>query len=268
MRGQIPFLTKNPEEILCLNRLADLIERTMEKSYLNHSTFLSPKEQFLASKLLLEKGLPEYFFWGGHEDAERKILVVLPSYLTKEEVLEEWHEEGKKDPLMYLRLHHEGERTLRHGDYLGSILALGLDRKILGDIFVREDGADIILLREMEEFIRLNLTKVGREGIRIEPLNVSKNLICPLREYKTESYALASLRLDAYVSEIFRLSRESAKSAIASGLVSVNGSEEMKKHRFLEEGDTVSFRGKGKSRLEKIGGESKKGRIWIEILRY
>ena len=51
MRGQIPFLTKNPEEILCLNRLADLIERTMEKSYLNHSTFLSPKEQFLASKL-------------------------------------------------------------------------------------------------------------------------------------------------------------------------------------------------------------------------
>ncbi len=119
----------------------------VKKAYLNHSTFLNPKEQFLASKLLLEKGLPEYFFWGGHEDAERKILVVLPSYLTKEEVLEKWHEEEKKDPLMYLRLHHEGEKKLRHGDYLGSILALGLDRKILGDIFVREDGADIKIRR-------------------------------------------------------------------------------------------------------------------------
>ena len=34
---------------------------------------------------------------------------------------------------------------LTHSDYLGSMLGLGIDRSVTGDILVRDDGADIII---------------------------------------------------------------------------------------------------------------------------
>lgn len=36
----------------------------------------------------------------------------------------------------------------------------------------------------------------------------------------------------------------------------------------IDEGAVIVLRGKGKAVLQEIGGESKKGRIWVEILRY
>ena len=40
-----------------------------------------------------------------------------------------------------------------HRDYLGAILGLGIRREWVGDILVHEEGADIIVLEDMAEFI-------------------------------------------------------------------------------------------------------------------
>ena len=41
-----------------------------------------------------------------------------------------------------------------------------------------------------------------------------------------------------------------------------------KPDRLVAEGDVISVRGLGKMRLEAVGGNTKKGRISIEICRY
>ena len=55
---------------------------------------------------------------------------------------------------------------------------------------------------------------------------------------------------------------------IRSGIVSVDHMECTKIDQRIDEGAVIVLRGKGKAVLQEIGGESKKGRIWVEILRY
>ena len=43
--------------------------------------------------------------------------------------------------------------NIRHRDYLGSILGLGINRDKLGDILVSKSSADIIVKPEIMEYI-------------------------------------------------------------------------------------------------------------------
>ena len=52
------------------------------------------------------------------------------------------------------------------------------------------------------------------------------------------------------------------------GLVSVNHLETTKPDKSVEQGDVLVLRGKGKAILAEVGGESKKGRIWISINKF
>ena len=93
-------------------------------------------------------------------------------------------------------------------------------------------------------------------------------LIIP--EFKTQMIhdTIPSARLDSIVSSAFRISRSKAAEAIRSGIVSVDHIECLKPDARVEEGSSLVLRGKGKAVLREIGGESKKGRIWISIERY
>jgi RNA-binding protein YlmH len=79
---------------------------------------------------------------------------------------------------------------------------------------------------------------------------------------------IPSARLDSVVSSAFKLSRSKAAEAIRSGIVSLDHAECLKPDAKVEEGQTLVLRGKGKAVIDEIGGESKKGRIWVSIRRY
>ena len=66
----------------------------------------------------------------------------------------------------------------------------------------------------------------------------------------------------------FRLSRAKAAEAIRAGIVSVDHIECLKPDAHVEEGSSLVLKGKGKAVLREVGGESKKGRIWIVIERF
>ena len=115
-----------------MNRVADKVESVMDKQYLQWTHFLTVKEQVLATKMMQQKGLPESFLWGGYPDSERQVLMILPYYMDKETLKESLLQGSVEDPLSYIRVHYSSFRPLRHGDFLGSILGLGLDREVVG----------------------------------------------------------------------------------------------------------------------------------------
>ncbi|MDY2913094.1 MAG: hypothetical protein SPI58_04725 [Candidatus Enteromonas sp.] len=82
---------------------------------------------------------------------------------------------------------------------------------------------------------------------------------------ETRGIALSSLRLDAFVSEAFSLSRTEAKKAIELGLVTHKGTEAGKPEKEVPIGDNVSMKRKGKVRISDIPGTSKKGKWIAEI---
>ena len=77
-----------------------------------------------------------------------------------------------------------------------------------------------------------------------------------------------SLRLDAVLAAGFGLSREEAKAAVAVGLCSVNHQPVLKPERLVQPGDLLSFKGRGRVRFTETGGETRKGRTFIRLLRY
>ena len=71
-------------------------------------------------------------------------------------------------PLALLRARKRREDTLTHRDYLGSLMSLQIDRSVVGDILVHEEGADIIVLEDMAEFILMHFApKPGRKQLSL-----------------------------------------------------------------------------------------------------
>ena len=66
----------------------------------------------------------------------------------------------------------------------------------------------------------------------------------------------------------FSVSRSKAAEAIRSGQVFVNHMEALKADAVLQEGDRISWRGKGKVCLEEVGGKSRKDRIFVVFIKY
>ena len=200
--------------------------------------------------------------YGGYEDAERRMLVCIPSELPMSD------EEAVSGLLEVIRVEKPAiSRNLSHRDYLGSMLGLGIDRGMTGDILVRDDGADIIVMPEIADFLLQEYRQVGRTVVKTSRLPLEQ-LIIPEARTETIRDTVQSLRLDTVTASAFRMSRSKAAEAIRAGIVSVDHIECLKPDMKLEEGAILVLRGKGKAVLKEAGGESRKNRIWIRIERY
>lgn len=113
-------------------------------------------------------------FWGGYEDAERGIYLFYPDYMDEESA-------RLSAPLALLRAHKSRSDTLTHRDYLGALMGLQIDRSVVGDILVHDEGADIIVLEDVAEFILMNFGKAGRKN-----LSLTREELSDLRQAVTE----------------------------------------------------------------------------------
>ncbi len=262
------------EDELLLGFIDDKIDQAEDRYMITSSNFLDLRQRTLTDKHCRGRRGVRYGFYGGYEDAERCVAVFLPDYVElpggfDSSAVSAYFKENEEDePLALIKISlPKGSRSLTHRDYLGSLLALGIKRETVGDILVRDDGADIIVLREMAEFIALNYDKAGRTS-----LTASIAPICELDpgeiriEEKTDT--VASLRLDNMISSVFGLSRAKAAEAIRGGIVFVNGAEALKVDRIVCEGDKLVLRGRGKAVFTEIGGQSRKDRTFVKFNVY
>ena len=73
------------------------------------------------------------------------------------------------------------------------------------------------------------------------------------------------MRLDCIVGELARCSRSEANKILEAERVFVNFKEEIRPSKNVEEGDYITIRGKGRFKVNKIIGTTKKGRVSLEI---
>ena len=242
------------EDKVLINSIYDKKKQCEDLYIPTFTAFLDPRQGAMAEA---EFKFSKHIFYGGYEDAERRIMVFLPDYLNELD--------DENNPLEVLRLSvPKGSKKLSHRDYLGSILSLGINRNVTGDIIVRDDGADIIILKSMEEFLLSNYSKAGHTSFNTEIVPISDLSIEDVN-FKEKRDTVASLRLDNLVSCGFNLSRGKAQEAIAGGIVFVNGVQCLKADKELSEGDKLVLRGKGKIVLQEVGKTTRKDRISIVL---
>lgn len=251
-------LTK--EEKFLIENIKDRFFRAKERYTVSNTGFLKPRERMLA---LLE--LETYFteevkilITGGYRESERKCVFFLPEFLDFEE----------SEVISAIRVTKQNKaKELKHGDYLGSLLGLGISRDKIGDILVGNLETDILVLSDISEFLLLNYNKVGNVSVDTKVIALEELNLVEAKE-KDLSGTVMSLRLDNIVSFLFGISRTKASEYISQGRVFLNDIESKKKDRLVEAGDKVVLRGKGKGYLKEIGNKSKKGRTYIEGIRY
>lgn len=254
---------------LLKSRIEDTIRRCADGYYVTSTRFLDAHEQAIAGACI--KSAPSDVcceFWGGYPEAERRLLICLPATAGQTQVAELQQGDIPDDTFQILRVSKpKGSRELGHRDYLGSMLNLGIDRSMTGDILVRDDGADVIILPEIANFLLSEYKQVAHTEIKTEIAPLS-DLVIPEGRVQVIKDTVPSTRLDTVLASAFKLSRTKAAEFIRSGLVSINHLETTKPDKSVEEGDVLVLRGKGKAILAEVGGESKKGRIWISIHKF
>ena len=265
-------MTMKTDELL-LAQIEDKIQQADDWSAMTSGDFLDMHQKKVVMDFARSRKLPvRMVFYGGYPDAERCMPLFLPDYI-------QWGpnqgEDGTEVPAEISQLLRvarvkapKGGRALTHRDYLGSVLGLGSDREVTGDILVRDQndplgcGADIIVESEIAEFIELNYNKAGRTNLEVS-IHPIEELCMGTVNIVQKQDTVASLRLDSIVASAFALSRAKAAEAIRRGLVSVNSMEALKIDMEIEEGDKIVLRGKGKVVLTQVGGVSRKDRTRI-----
>lgn len=197
--------------------------------------------------------------YGGYEDAERRMLIVHPDFIPVE----------LSDHMCVLRLKTGGKADrLSHRDYLGAVLGTGISRAETGDILVREGGADVIIAKEMGEFLCSEITSIGRYPVSAETAEIGSLMIPKMRvrEIKT---TVSSPRLDSIVSSVFGISRSKAQAQIKAGRVFADSEQIEKPEKLISAGMKVVLRGSGKAVIREVGEEkTKKDRVWVRAERY
>lgn len=243
-------------------KIEDRICQCRDGYYVTSTGFLDTHEQALAVAASRHAAGVRTFMYGGYDDAERRMLVCVPKDIPMSD------EEAVEGLLRVLRVKLPAiSRELSHRDYLGSLLGLGIERRLTGDILVRSDGADIFIVPGIEEFLLKELHRIGPVEVRTEGVPAGE-LIVPEARFEYIRDSVSSVRLDSLVSSAFRISRGKASEAIRKGLVSVDHVECLKPDASVREGASIVLKGKGKAVFEGSGGESRKGRIRIVIRKY
>ncbi len=262
--------------------------------------FLTPAEQaYLESAKDPDFPKQALAFFGGYDDAERRVAVFVSKKAKKSakndlsykpvdwdsidwEKDDWWEQPTVPEPedeeespitpeeagIVCLHLTFpKGADLPDHRACLGTLMGMGLERKSLGDIVIKEDGVWLFCKSTVAPYLCSSLTKVGKSPVKVQKTDPPKDFL-PEHTFEKVELTVSSLRADALMAAITGLSREDAKQAVADGLLRRNHLPFLRPEGLLVEGDLLSVTGKGRYRFTEIMGQTKKGRLRIVLQKY
>ncbi len=273
-------MSELPNEALIrlLSHIRELCGRAARGAF-TYTAFLTPREAKHARAMLTREGQGHRIrAWGGYREAERVCLLFFPDYIV--DMMEKKDFSlcstaelltmiGEEDPVVALDIKGSGYRPLSHRNLLGSLLSLGVEREVLGDIAVDETShrATVFCTRRMFPFFLSSVERIGGDVVRLSETKISPDFDGG-RRYLSLRDTIASPRLDCIVAALCNLSREAAATAIRSGLVELDYECEERPDHLISPPAVLSVRGKGKFVLKEIGAPTKKGRLPLLAEKY
>lgn len=241
------------EEMILQKRFLELAERSYDKNIFTYTEFLDLAGQnifFMIEDKIRHAGVT---FFGGNEECDRKIL----RFGKKEDIGYE-----EKFPISCILIEPLVEKfgeNLSHRDYLGALMNLGIERSMLGDIFIRDKKAYIFCMDKMSSFIMEELSKVRHTNVKCSLVDEIKDF---LKSEKERRVILSpSERIDVVVAKLYHLSRSSSLDLFRTKKIYVNGKLCENNSYSLKGKDIISIRGYGKFQYAGISHETKKGKL-------
>lgn len=248
------------EEELLKKRIDELAVKSYNNSQFVFTDFLSPPEISTILEIEQEFNYVDHEFYGGATECERKIL-----RFGSEEMLG-YKEDFPISCVVVEPLLKKFADELNHRDFLGALMNLGIERSVLGDIFVKEKVAYVMCVDRIAEFICENLSKVKHTNMKC---HIEKGEIEALKpDLKPVDVIVSSERIDGIISKICNISRKESIELFRVKKVFVNGRTMENNSYTLKKGDVLSVRGYGKFIFEGMSSETRKGRLKVRLLKY
>lgn len=156
------------EDNLVFRHLLDLARVSFTRDITVFSDFLNVREVSVLKRQVADLPVGRFFLFGGIDDAERVMACFPASYEEREDI---------EFPISCVRINIKSAKfeknSLTHRDFLGAILGLGIDRKLIGDIYTIAENNNIVkafvLCREkIEGFLVSELSQIGRSQVSCE----------------------------------------------------------------------------------------------------
>lgn len=255
---------KKTEEKLILSKILDKINFCETRNQIQVTDFLDLAQQQLITKFLKSQKQENYLLFGGFEEAERKVAIFYPIKLENL-IIENKIDFNEWIKVLRIILPNENKGKYEHKNYLGALMKLGIKREKLGDIIVQDDGADILISKDILKFLQNNLTQLTRfQKAEITEINL-KNLRKADIKKRTIIITLSSMRLDNIVAELAKCSRSKAVELIIQERIFVNFELVTKQTKEIKIGDRITIRGKGRFEIKELIGTTKKQNILLQI---
>lgn len=247
------------EEALLRKRLIELSQMAFHKGIVIFSDFLNLNELHILHTTPKDLFYTEYETFGGYEMSERQIAAFLPDALCCASGY-------PITPLEILPTASKFAVGMSHRDYLGALVHLGIERSKIGDILVYEKSAVVFVKREMAAFITEQLTRIGRQSVRVKEQEEPEETYLPSCQLLTGT--VASVRLDTVLAVAYPLSRSKIVPLIEGGRTFVNGKMILSNGFHLKEGDVISVRQLGRIVYEGELSVTRKGRHLIQVKKF
>lgn len=240
------------EERPVIDHFQDMKDQVSRHYVSKLTDFLDPRQQKILQSVIGSDEEIGLSFSGGYAEAERKRALILPPYgETQDQDFE----------LSYIEVDYPSRfAVISHAQLLGALLGTGIVRSRLGDLIVSEGRVQFIAGQEVENFLMMNLTSVGKTAVTCRKIDQA-SLIHSEESWQEHEGTAASLRLDAVMAEIYHLSRSKVSELVEQGMAKVNWQIADRKDFYIEDGDTLSLRGHGRSKIIAIDGLTKKNKI-------
>lgn len=247
------------DDELLAKRFCELAAKADRGGYFTFTEFLGLAEQSVFSLVKQKLSVP-YTCFGGAFGCER----VMIRFGSAEELGYE-----EQFPIKIIKIYPRSEKfaeNLTHRDYLGAILNLGIERRELGDIVIREKTAYLFATEKISDYISSSLERVRHTEVRSTVVDE----LPEIELFRTERIKVQACgeRVDAIISKIFHLSRDDSKALFSKGMVFISGKQAASGSLTLKEGDKVSVRGYGRFVYRGYESLSKKGKLNIEADLY
>ncbi|WP_349410429.1 RNA-binding protein [Pseudalkalibacillus sp. SCS-8] len=245
-----------PEEQPFIDRVMEWRNIVIDQYRMKVTNFLDPREQHILQSLIGKNDDIRFNMWKGYQGIERTRALLYPIYYDPQE---------SDFDVQCLQIDYPSKFvTLKHSDVLGALMSLGVKRKKFGDILLGEGICQIIVAAEIADYVRLNLTSIGKTNVKVEEITTAQ-LQPPQEDWTFAQCTVSSLRLDTVLAEAFRLSRSKVSPYITNKKVKLNWKIVEQPSSLLEAGDQISIRGLGRAKLIAVEGQSKKGKWKISL---
>ena len=148
------------EDRLLLAKAWDKWELSKKRNQITYTDFLDEYQKNKIEEWKKKIQISETFFYGGYEAAERVIAVFYPEKFSKR-IVEKNMEASVR--IIEIQLPNDYQGNYTHRDYLGALMKLGIKREKIGDILVRKEGAQVILLPEIADLLDFAKQKLSKK---------------------------------------------------------------------------------------------------------